>query len=69
MDDKQWAKVSKRGITERKRAKIENPYLNAHLLYQYEFTYLISIKTFKQCRRSSDNELFLKRTSKGHNLL
>ena len=26
-----WAKVSKRGITERKRAKIENPYLNAHL--------------------------------------
>ena len=31
MDDKHWAKVSKRGITERKRAKIENPYLNAHL--------------------------------------
>ena len=26
-----WAKVSKRGITERKRVKIENPYLNAHL--------------------------------------
>ena len=23
--------LSKRGITERKRAKIENPYLNAHL--------------------------------------
>ena len=31
MDGKFWAKVSKRGITERKRAKIENPYLNAHL--------------------------------------
>ena len=31
MEGKYWAKVSKRGITERKRAKIENPYLNAHL--------------------------------------
>ena len=31
MDGKHWAKVSKRGITEQKRAKIENPYLNAHL--------------------------------------
>ena len=31
MDGKYLAKVSKRGITERKRAKIENPYLNAHL--------------------------------------
>ena len=31
VDGKHWAKVSKRGITERKRAKIENPYLNAHL--------------------------------------
>ena len=31
MNGKYWAKVSKRGITERKRAKIENPYLNAHL--------------------------------------
>ena len=31
MDGKQWAKVSKRGITERKRAKIENSNLNAHL--------------------------------------
>ena len=30
-DGKHWAKVSKRGITERKRAKIENPHLNAHL--------------------------------------
>ena len=30
-DGKYWAKVSKKGITERKRAKIENPYLNAHL--------------------------------------
>ena len=31
MNGKYWAKVSIRGITERKRAKIENPYLNAHL--------------------------------------
>ena len=31
MDGKYWAKVSKRGITERKRAKIANPYLNTHL--------------------------------------
>ena len=31
MDGKHWAKVSKKGITVRKRAKIENPYLNAHL--------------------------------------
>ena len=29
---KHWAKVSKRDITERKRAKIENPYLNAYYL-------------------------------------
>ena len=32
MDGKYLAKVSKRGITERKRAKIEIPYLNVHLL-------------------------------------
>ena len=31
MGGKNWAKVSKTGITEGKRAKIENPYLNAHL--------------------------------------
>ena len=31
MDGKQWANVSKVGIIERKRANIENPYLNAHL--------------------------------------
>ena len=31
MNGKYWAKVSNRGITERKRAQIENPYLNAHL--------------------------------------
>ena len=31
MEGKYWAKVSKRGITERKSVKIENPYLNAHL--------------------------------------
>ena len=31
------------------------------------FTYLISSKSFKRSRRSSDNELFLMRTSKGRN--
>ena len=31
MNGKYWAKVSKRGTTERKRDKIENLYLNAHL--------------------------------------
>ena len=31
MDGKYWAKVSKRGITEKKRNKIRNPYLNAYL--------------------------------------
>ena len=31
VDGKCWTKVSKRGITERKRVKIENPYLNVHL--------------------------------------
>ena len=31
MDGKYWAKVSKRSITERKRAKIEKRYLNAQL--------------------------------------
>ena len=31
MVGKYWAKVLKRGMTERKRVKIENPYLNAHL--------------------------------------
>ena len=31
MVSKHRVKVSKRGITERKRTKIENPYLNAHL--------------------------------------
>ena len=31
MDGKYWAKVSKRGITEQKRDKIRNPYLNAYL--------------------------------------
>ena len=33
-----WAKVSKRGITERKRAKIENPYLNNSGKYQLSMT-------------------------------
>ena len=31
MDGKYWAKVSKRGITEEKRDKIENHYLNPYL--------------------------------------
>ena len=31
MDGKHWAKVSKRGMTKRKRDKIDNPYINAHL--------------------------------------
>ena len=31
MVGKYWGKSIKTGITERKRAKIENPYLNAHL--------------------------------------
>ena len=31
MDGEHWAKVSKSGITERKRAKTENPYLNVYL--------------------------------------
>ena len=31
VDGEQCAKVSKKGITETKRAKIENPYLKAHL--------------------------------------
>ena len=31
MERKYWEKVSKRRLTERKRAKNENPYLNAHL--------------------------------------
>ena len=31
MDGKYWAKVSKRGITEKKRDKIESLYLNAYL--------------------------------------
>ena len=40
MGGKYWAQVSKRGITERKRAKIENPYLIAHLhIYMNSHTY------------------------------
>ena len=31
MNDKYWAKVSKRGITEKKKDEIENLYLNVHL--------------------------------------
>ena len=50
-----------------KRAKTENPYLNVHLINQYEFTSLISRKSFKRSKRSSDNELFLMKTSKGCN--
>ena len=32
MDGEYWVKVSKRGITEKERDKIRNPYLNAYLL-------------------------------------
>ena len=59
-------KVSKRGIIVGKRAEIENTYLNTHLLYQYEFKYM-SRKSFEWSRRSSNNKLFLMRTSKGRN--
>ena len=31
VDGKYWAKVSKKGITDKKKDKIENPYLNAYL--------------------------------------
>ena len=62
MVGKHWAKVSKRGITERKRAKIENPYLNAHLHINMISHIYFSRKSFKRSRRSSDNELFLIRT-------
>ena len=31
VNGKHWAKVPKKSITEKKMAKIENPYLNAHL--------------------------------------
>ena len=31
MDGEHLVKVSKRGITEKLKIKIENPYLNAHL--------------------------------------
>ena len=56
MDGKHWAKVSKRGITERKRAKIENPCLNAHLHININsHMYSLSRKSFKRPRRSSDN--------------
>ena len=60
MDGKHWAKVSKRGITDRKRAKIENPYLNAHLhINMNSHNYF---KKILQSRRSWNNELFLMRT-------
>ena len=61
MDGKYWAKVSKRGITERKRAKIENPYLNARLRINMN-SHLFSRKSFKRSRRSCVNKLFLMRT-------
>ena len=31
MNGKYWAKVSKKGLNETKRTKIENPYLNENL--------------------------------------
>ena len=61
MNGKYWAKVSKRGIIERKRAKIENSYLNAYLHINMN-SYLFSKKSFKGSRRSSNNELLLMRT-------
>ena len=65
MYGKHWAKVTARGITERKGAKIENSYLNAHLhMNSHIFS---SRKSFKRPRRSSDNELFLMRPLKGCN--
>ena len=67
MNGKYWAKVSKRGIIERKRAKIENPYLNAHLHINMNLHIYFSRKSFKGSRRSCDNELFLMRTLKRHN--
>ena len=62
MVGKHWAKVSKRGITERKRVQIEKSLPKCASTYQYDFTYLFSRKFFKRSRRSSDNELFLMRT-------
>ena len=62
MDGKYWAKVSKRGITEKQKAKLEKPYLNAYLHINIQFTYLYSRKSFKGSRRSSYNKLLLMRT-------
>ena len=62
MDGNHWAKVSKRGITERKMAKNENPYRSAHLHISMYLFNLISRKSFKRSRRRSDNEFFLMRT-------
>ena len=61
MVGKLWAKVSKRGITKRKRAKIENPYLNVHLHINMNSHIYFQIKSFKRSRRSCDNEFFPKR--------
>ena len=60
MDGKRWAKVSKRGITNRKMAKTESPYLHAHLHINMNSLR----KSFKRPWRSSDYEHFLMRTSK-----
>ena len=54
----------KRGITERKRAVIENPYRNAHPHINMNARIFNYKKSFKLSRRSSDNDLFLMRTSK-----
>ena len=62
MDGKYWAKVSKRGITEKKRDKIENTYLDAYLHININSQIFIFKKIFKGSRRSSDNELLLMRT-------
>ena len=61
MNGKYWAEVSNRGITEKKRDKIENPYLNAHLHINMN-SHLFSRKSFNGSRRSCDNECFQLRT-------
>ena len=55
MDGKYWAKVSKRGITEKDRDKIDNTYLNAYLHNNINLHIFFSRKSFKGSRRCSDN--------------
>ena len=62
MNGKYWAKVSKRGITGRKKGKFENPYLNAHLHIKMNSHICFQENPSSSLRRSCDNELFLMRT-------